>query len=101
MKKKFLLLLNYLNIPFWVYNPKHGQISSLSSQSTVYVLAKYPKWYSILICYLHIHVIDSQLAIEVLCDIAAKPHGLQTEGRVISGPYPSEFYITRVAPCHP
>lgn len=45
----------------------------------------------VLILYSHIQVIDSQLAIEVLCHVTAKPHSLQREGRVMSGPNPRNF----------
>lgn len=69
----------------------------LSRQGIVHVLAKHPQPHSALLFYLHIQVIDSQLAVEVLCNITAKPHSLQIEGRVTSRPHSSEFYTARVA----
>ena len=43
----------------------------LSRQGIVHVLAKHPQPHSVLLFYLHIQVIDSQLAVEVLCNITA------------------------------
>lgn len=91
--------LSYLNaLLLGILNQKYVQLGFFR-QTRHYVLAKYPQWHSVLLFYLHIQVIDSQLAIEVLCNITAKPHSLQIEGRVTSRPHSSEFYTARVAPC--